>query len=276
MGGRLPQPQDPWLPDLQLFSSKVDPAEILHEYKHSNFPARFFNLKIGIAWADVESKLDVMTVLARCGDSPMMESSDKPCIMGIDTGKVLHVVILREDPEDWDRHHLVHLAVCHDFHELDRLMERFKVEKCVIDALPETHSTRAFAERHAGKVFMCIFNDNLSGPPTWDAQTHAVRMNRTEALDASRAAVRKKLLVLPRQDPRVREFAEHMTQDARVLVEDKVTGEQRYKYAKIGVNHFSLAFTYAWMAASDNSGAVGFLRNLRREVDDMRRRGLIP
>lgn len=123
---------------------------------------------------------------------------------------------------------------------------------------------------------MCIFNDNQSGPPTWDAQTHGVRMNRTEALDASRAAIRKKLLILPRQDPRVKEFAEQMTQDARVLVEDKVTGEQRYKYAKIGVNHFSLAFTYAWMAASDLSGAAGWLRFMDRELDLMKRQGLIP
>jgi hypothetical protein len=261
---------------LKLSHSLFEPAEILHEYKHSHFPARFFNFKIGSAWADLESKLDVMTVLSQCGDSPMSESSEKPCIMGVDTGKRLHVVILREDPEDRNKHHLVHLAICREFSELDGLMEKFKVEKCVIDALPETHSTRAFAERHAGKVFMSVFNDNLSGPPKWDAQTHAVRMNRTEALDASRAAVRKKLLILPRQDPRVREFAEHMTQDARVLVEDKVTGEQKYKYAKIGVNHFSLAFTYAWMAAADPSGAVGWLRYMRREVERMQSQGLIP
>lgn len=84
-------------------------------------------------------------------------------------------------------------------------------------------------------------------------------MNRTKALEAaSREAVRKKLLVLPRQDPRVKVFAEQMTQDTRVLVEDKVTGEQKYKYARIGVNHFSLTFTYAWMASSDSSGWGGF------------------
>src|SRR5262249_3537427 len=37
----------------QLFSSKVDPGDILHEYRTSHFPARFYNLKIGIAWADL-------------------------------------------------------------------------------------------------------------------------------------------------------------------------------------------------------------------------------
>ena len=67
-----------------------------------------------------------------------------------------------------------------------------------------------------------------------------------------------------------------MTQDARVLEEDEDTGAQRYKYVRTGENHFSLAFTYAWMAATDCSGAAGFLRYLDREVEDLRRRGLIP
>ena len=42
----------------QLFSSKVDPGEILEEYRTTRFPDRFFNLKIGISWADLERRLD--------------------------------------------------------------------------------------------------------------------------------------------------------------------------------------------------------------------------
>jgi hypothetical protein len=42
-----------------------------------------------------------------------------------------------------------------------------------------------------------------------------------------------------------------MTHDAKVLDEDEETGIQRYRYVKLGTNHYSFAFTYAWMAASD-------------------------
>ena len=76
----------------QLFSSKVDPGEILHEYRRTRFPERFYNLKIGLAWADVSNRLDQAAVLACCGDHGLLEHSEASCTMGVDTGKDLHVV----------------------------------------------------------------------------------------------------------------------------------------------------------------------------------------
>lgn len=76
-----------------------------------------------------------------------------------------------------------------------------------------------------------------------------VEVNRTEALDASRAAIREKSVVLPRRVPLVEKFAKHMASDAKILDEDEDTGAKRYRYVKTGEDHFSLAFTYAWMAA---------------------------
>ena len=48
----------------QLMSSKVSPAEILHEYRTTRFPERFYNLKIGLAWADTQNRLSRAEVLA--------------------------------------------------------------------------------------------------------------------------------------------------------------------------------------------------------------------
>ena len=80
--------------------------------------------------------------------------------------------------------------------------------------------------------------------------TRIVQVNRTEALDASRDAIRQRRVVLPRRTPIVEEFARHMTADAKILDEDEETGAQKYRYIRTGEDHFSLAFTYAWMAAS--------------------------
>jgi hypothetical protein len=255
----------------QLFSSKVDPAEILREYRTTRFPARFYNLKIGIPWTDLENKLDTMTVLSLCSEALLEEKSERPCTMGVDTGKQLHVVILREDPDDFEKYHVVHLATCHEFSELDVLMKRFQVERCVIDGLPETHATREFAGRHAGKVYMNFFNPHQRGAARWDHQARTVQVNRTEALDASRAAIRRRRLALPRRMPIVELFAHHLTQDARILEEDPDTGMQSYKYIRTGENHFSLAFTYAWLSASDESGAQGWLRFMRRQIEAQNR-----
>jgi hypothetical protein len=233
----------------QLISSKVDPGEILDEYRTTRYPDRFFNLKIGIPWADIERRLDAMTVLARCSDESLAESSEEICVMGVDTGKALHTVVLQFSKTG--PHRLIYLNECRSFSELDALIKRFNVHQCVIDSLPETYATREFARRHRGIVYMSQFVEAQRGGPRWDRDSQMVAVNRTDALDGSRAAIRNEQVILPRRQPIIEEFAQHMTHDAKVLDEDEETGIQRYRYVKLGTNHYSFAFTYAWMAASD-------------------------
>ena len=195
-----------------------------------------------------------MSVLALCSDAAM--PGDKPHTMGVDTGRQLHVVVLREDGNDRKRQHVVHLGAYPEFDDLDALMARYHVQTCVIDGLPETHETRKFAERHRGLVFMNYFNEHQRGAAAWKHGEQIVQVNRTEALDSSREAVRHQRLILPRQTPVVTEFARHMASDAKVLDEDEETGAKRYRYIRTGEDHFSLAFTYAWMAASRYMDAI--------------------
>ncbi|MGH9317684.1 MAG: phage terminase large subunit family protein [Thermoanaerobaculia bacterium] len=232
----------------QLFSSKVDPGEILREYRTTHYPDRFYNLKIGIPWADLDLRLDAQSVLGLCSEYPMRDGASDTA-MGVDTGRQLHVVILRASRPPKEGKELIHLAVCDTFQQLDDLMTRFGVLYCVIDGLPETHATRAFAGRHPGRVLLNFFNENQRGSAAWNFATGIVQINRTEALDASRAAVRDKQLALPRRNRLVEQFAQHMAADAKLLDEDEETGARKYRYIRTGPDHFSLALTYAWMAA---------------------------
>ena len=254
----------------QLVSSKVDPGDILREYQTTHFPQQFFNLKIGVAWADLEHRLDAATVLSLCTDVPMRERSQRACSMGVDTGKRLHVVILREDLEGPEQH-LIHLGVYSAFSELDALMDRFHVRHCVIDGMPEGHLAREFAARHRGKVWLNYFNEHQRGAPKWDDVERMVRVNRTEALDASRSAIRDKQLVLPRREPIVDLFAHHMTADAKKLDEDPETGALKYRYIKTGENHLGFAFAYAWLAATGKIAHRGLMTWMRKEVMNLRR-----
>ena len=85
---------------------------------------------------------------------------------------------------------VVYLGAHQDYRELDDLMARFNVSTCVIDALPEIHATRAFAQRHDGRVYMNYFNEHQRGSPAWNHQDFIVQENRTEALDLSRSMIR--------------------------------------------------------------------------------------
>lgn len=232
----------------QLFASTVDPGEILGEYRTTRYADRFYNLKIGIPWSDLERRLDPSAVLGLCGDQPMVENcSQGETFMGVDTGKALHVVILRRR-ESKPKHEVIHLCEVQSFEDLEGLWQKFNVFRCVIDGLPETHATREFAKGHRARAFMSFFEGSQRGGPAWDYPKQMVKMNRTDALDLSRTVVREGDVLLPRRTKLIEEFAEHLSSDAKVLKEDPETGVQRYRYIKTGTNHFSLAFTYAMLS----------------------------
>jgi hypothetical protein len=254
----------------QLISSKVDPGEILREYRTTRFLDRFYNLKVGIAWADTQNRVDAMTVLRRCGEAEMLERSRDECTMGVDTGKEFHVVVSQFVPTEEGVRQVVYLGIHHDFAELDELMKRFSVRRCVIDAMPELHATRAFAKRHHGRVWLNYFQESQRGKYHWDNAEQIVSENRTEALDASRQAIRDGKVLLPRRRGIVEVFAQHMAADAKRLEENDETGALAYRYIKTGTNHFSLAFTYdciAWSRDTSWGPRIALPRQVERRWD---------
>ena len=237
----------------------MDPGEILQEYRRTRFPERFYNLKIGLAWADVQNRLDEAAVMACCGEHGMEERnrSRERCTMGVDTGKDLHVVISRFVKDSNDQREVIYIGMRQQYSELDELMERFDVGTCVIDALPEIHATRDFANRHPGSVYMNYFVESQRGSYSWDANENIVRENRTETMDASRQIVRDRKVVLPRGGKVIQEFAKHLSSDVKQLIEDEDTGAQQFRYVRTGTNHYSLAFTYDCIGWSRDSCVTG-------------------
>ena len=166
--------------------------------------------------------------------------------MGVDQGKDLHVVIGKKQSQKAGK--LVHLGVYRDWEELDRLMNNFHVNRCVVDALPETRNARAFANQFPGKVFLNYYNEHQKGSYAWNEKELIVSCNRTESLDASHKEILEGEIVLPRRCDIVRIFAEHMHNVAKKLEEDEETGSKRYVYVKLGPDHFRHAFNYEAMA----------------------------
>jgi hypothetical protein len=250
----------------QLFSIKVDPKEILEEYRTTRYPDRFYNLKIGIPWADLERRLDVQTVLALCRDGELPKGFN---VMGVDTGKRLHVVILQTTQYEHWPGHLVHLQICDEFEELDELMKRFRIHRCVVDGLPETHATRDFAKRH-DEIYLNFFVESQRGSAKYHKKDQRVDINRTEALDFSRRLIRdQKVTLLPRSRE-MEEFARHMACDAKVLEDNEETGAKKYRYIRTGENHYSMAFTYAAMAleSTDMPMSPAMIAHIQRVIQN--------
>jgi len=233
----------------QLFSPKVDPGEILQEYRRTRFPERFYNLKIGIAWADTQHRLTAAEVMTHCGENGLQERSREQCTMGVDTGTDLHLVISRwVGDTKGQKREVIYIGTRQSYADLDELMQQYNVATCVIDALPEIHATREFARRFPGRVYVNYFVESQRGSYAWDTGEFIVRENRTEALDASRKVVRDGRVIFPRSGRLIEELADHMAADVKQLTEDEATGQKSFRYVRTATDHYSLAFTYDCIA----------------------------
>ena len=79
----------------QLNSPFVNPTEIVSLYHN---PTRgnlqeVMNSKLGLAYIDSSDVLTRGDVYACCGLNPILSGDEGPCAMGVDVGKLLHVVI---------------------------------------------------------------------------------------------------------------------------------------------------------------------------------------
>ena len=209
----------------QLFSQFVDPADILHQFRTTSNLTDFYNLKIGAAYVEATNRLSIQEVLALCGSEGISNQDLGPCFMGVDQGADLHVVIGKRSWQKAGK--LVHLAIYHNWEEIDRLMKNFHVSRCVLDALPETRNARAFAERHKGKVSLNYYQEHQKGKYAWNEKDLTVSCNRTESLDASHNEIMQGRIELPRECEIVNTFALHLHNVAKRLEEDEETGSKR-------------------------------------------------
>ncbi len=239
----------------QLFSLSpaASPKNILHDFRTTRHLTNFYNLIIGVAYVEAQNRLSVQQVLNCCGQSANASSSESGTFMGVDQGDYLHVVIGKKHPVKAGE--LIHVGKYaakeeNQWKQLDELMSRFRVTRCVIDGMPETKRARAFAERFNGRVFLCFFNEHQKGSYQWNEASRIVQCNRTEAMDASHREIAEANIIFPKESDAMREFAAHCHHTAKKLEEDPDTGNQRYIYLpKVGgPDDYRLAFCYEAMA----------------------------
>ena len=234
----------------QLNSAYVDPGTILRLF---NDPPEgniqeVYNSKLGMAYVAAENKLTKNDVYATCGQEAMLTKSPGPCAMGVDVGKTLNVVIGGRLAQD--RKQILKMARVTSFQDLHDLARRFNVKAAVLDIEPETRAARAFQAAEPYEVWLCDYTDNPGTSIKWKEEDHTISAFRTEILDEVHNLVSKEgLLEIPRKSDEVEEYAEQMSNIAKVLEEDKITGGTRYRYRKLGADHYFHTTGYFCMAA---------------------------
>ena len=209
---------------------------------------RFYNSMLGEPYAAHGSGL-TLADLATCARDFELPARASACTMGVDVGQWLHVRI-SDQPEPGVRR-AVFIGRVKNVEELDRLLERYDVRLCVVDAQPEALLVRKWQQSHArGRIWRCVYTENDLHELACDHADGIVRAARTPSLDDATEDVLMARNWLPRNAATLDggEFAAQMTAPVRQLIAGP-HGSKRYVWTKPAADHHRHADNYDKIAS---------------------------
>lgn len=228
-----------------------------------NDPARlqhFYNSDLGLPFTAVGNRV-TETLLDNCADKEYefkiemdrghvsADRHDGPCSMGVDVGGVFDVRISYVEPRGARR--AVFIGKVRNIEELHDLIERYNVEKVVIDSLPEVTLVQDFQETARCDVWMCRYRGEGSDRRrSFDLNDRSINVDRTEILDRAFGQLRQRKTILPANFRNVLagEYVKEMCGPIREIVEDE-RGNSRYEWSKCK-DHQRHADAYDLIASS--------------------------
>lgn len=235
----------------QLTSVFHDPAEILESFVNppEGNLADIYRLRLGLPYISAEDRLTESQVYSCCCNDIMSHSDLGPCAMGVDVGKIKHVVIgVRTGT---DQYKIVKAAQLSEWSDIHDIAKRFNVKSAVIDIRPYEDSARKFQQEARYRTFLCEYKENTPQGTIYSDSTGIVSVNRTEIFDAThRLVMTPGMLSIPRFCPDIKEFAVQLCGAYKVLETNKRSGTSVYRY-KGNNDHYRNALNYFLLAVKD-------------------------
>ncbi len=242
----------------QLMSPRVDPAEILEDFVNPPFGnlADVYRLRLGRAYSNQDEKLRKGDVLANCGPDAPAHSHKGPCAMGVDVGKIKHVVIGTK--VDNKRFEVIRTCKVKSFQDVYDLARRYNVKSTVIDIRPYEDEARAYQKQSRHRTFLCEYSDTQITDSSFNDNTGVVKVHRTGIFDQTHRLIMNGNIKLPRRCPETEEFARQCCNCAKFEEKDKRRGIIVYRYRPTGdrQEHFRNALNYFVLAASGHRVAA--------------------
>jgi Phage terminase large subunit gpA, ATPase domain len=253
----------------QLYSYTVTPREIvLAHFRGFGDEAalcEFHNSKVGKPFIPdggqvTEAELDSSIANYSKNDPNIRPTTggQRTTIMGIDQGKLNHVVIAEYFVNEYgyDINAAAFAKVLwegkvpgDDFSELDRLMRTWQILACVIDADPQTNDARRFARRFPGYIKLCRYRRGQAGKEVSVTEEEdgapIATVDRTNWLDCTLGRFHSDRIQLP-MDVSL-EFREHMKNLIRTYEKDE-NNNPKAAYITTGADHFAHALNYCEIA----------------------------
>ena len=208
----------------KLFSTNVEIREIVDRFERGLTSdiifQRFYNADLGVPFTASGAKVSDQMLDELIEDYTMAPpDGGSISIMGIDVGKVLHIVIGQLLPDK--RLKTVYIGEAQNYEDIETLYKTYSVRLGVIDAMPETRlSKRVVATLK--NMFMCFYGDVKKD--SIDIYNKILTVERTQALDNVKEAILLKNIILPRNARTIPSYYPQMIASTRVWDEKR----QRY------------------------------------------------
>lgn len=247
-----------------LYSMAVagKPSEIATNYLRSQFDdleaQEFFNSDLGECFEARGARI-TKEQIDSCVSNYYKGVSDKVnrvVTMGVDVGKVLHVVIKEYydfEPfpsltiNDTCKARLLYEGTTEgtidDFNKIYELFFEYKCHSCGIDIEPENREALRLAQKIYGRVYLVDYLYSQKGKEiTRNDDELVIKCNRTAWLDISQGRYKHNTIILPIDTSH--QFKKHIREPVRVLREDKY-GNTYGVYVNSGPDHFAHADNYS-------------------------------
>jgi len=232
----------------KLFSPRCTIKELKKAFKNKAELQHFYNFDLGLPYVTQGSRLQKVNldVIVEKSNYDIVYSGNG-CCMGVDIGAQINIYIT-EIEEGVPK--TLFAGTVSKFEELDRFMNIYNVEICVIDALPETRESKKFAKRFPGRVFLAYYPNmkmDLYYHKDERDDTNIVDINRTLSLDYMFNEFFMQKIKLPRNIETVEDFCDQMTTLVRVIEGDN-KGNKTPRYVEQGADHYAHARNYCRVA----------------------------
>ena len=236
----------------QLWSQVVQSGisiqqKILEDFRTTRFMQDFWNSRIGFPYED-RNTMVTLEMLNACDGDYLIGEKGTGCTMGVDQGNILHYIV-----SSWrgNMRYILAVGIVDNFEALDELMIRYDIRTCVIDANPNQHPAKGFADKFPGRVWLCYYTNKVASlEPTWDSDKRQVTVDRTFELDSAIAAYVNGKVRIPRDPVVESKFKPQMCNMARKPKRDSNNEITGYEWIKRGADHFRHADVYDQLAGT--------------------------
>jgi hypothetical protein len=212
----------------------------------------FYRSDLGLPYEPGGSKITMQMLAALSADLPGGElprfAEWRQTTMGVDVGSRLHYRVSSGIVGKTGRYVRAMGSVT-TWDELQTIFEFYGVRRCVVDALPEVHSSQEWANRTPmkKKVYRAFYagpNAMMKGQSVVvDDNTMTLQINRTSAMDGVFATVASGSEFWPRAIHDNDEVIQHLTAPVRVVTLDS-RGQERATWIHTQPDHLFHASLY--------------------------------